>query len=275
LITAAHFQRAVRALGRWLWMDASPGTQAVLVLALAAVAWRFGTHLHARRNVPTHNQAGHPDSPDPITRTVATLILAYFLFLALVISFHDSTFALDERMLSPILPWSLIAFVCIGHRLTLDRIRASTIYALFAFVALWFAAAQVSRGVPWLMAAHSDGQGYASRQWRESELLARVRALPPKARIFSNAYDAIYLVTGRFADALPQNTVLGTTQVNQHYVDELARMHYWLVKSGGVIVYFSNLEAPTGMASPAELEKMMRLQLLYNAADGAIYGIRE
>jgi hypothetical protein len=58
--------------------------------------------------------------------------------------------------------------------------------------------------VPWIAAVHRTGQGYASTSWTDNALIVRVRTLTPAAHLFSNGNDAIYLLTGRLADRLPE-----------------------------------------------------------------------
>jgi hypothetical protein len=145
---------------------------------------------------------------------------------------------------------------------------------LLVIAGVWLAVAQVLQVVPWMIDVHRNGQGYASPSWRQLEILAQVRALPLPTRIFSNADDAIYLLTGRRAETLPEQISLFTTEKNDDYEAELAYMSRQLRESNGVIVYFSIGRHPN-LVSSAELEARLTLRTLYAAADGTIYAVQD
>jgi 4-amino-4-deoxy-L-arabinose transferase-like glycosyltransferase len=278
LVGTAQLLRGVRTLGRWLWLDARPGTLAVAVLAMGACALLIRAVVDARPlgSRPTHfgMRSGRSSA---VARTALTIIIAYGLFLLIAMSFFDDILDIpfDDRILSPMLAWAMIASVCGAHRLAANPLRGGMVRALVVIAGMWFAAAQLSQGVPWVIDVHRHGQGYASAAWRGSEILARLRALPPPTRIFSNGDDAIYLLTGRLADRLPARGSLAPTQADPRYASELARMHAQLIDSHGVIVYFSTIDWRPELVSATELQDSIGLRLLYAAADGAVYAVDE
>ena len=102
-----------------------------------------------------------------------------------------------------------------------------------------------------------------------------MRALPATTRIFSNGDDAIYLLTGRLADRIPEWVSPTTTAANDHYAAELARLRTQLTDSHGVVVYFSRIDWRPNLVSAAELHDRMNLQTLYAAGDGSVFTIQE
>jgi 4-amino-4-deoxy-L-arabinose transferase-like glycosyltransferase len=275
LIGTAQFQRGLNTLGRWLWVDAQPGTQVLAALAIGACALLVRNVVHAKQPGSGPTQFGMRSSrSSEVARTALLIIIAYGLFLLIVISFFDATTLFDDRLLSPMFAWAVIAGVCGAHRLAAKSL-GGMVRALVAIVGMWFAAAQLSQGVPWAIEVHRHGQEYASTAWRGSEILARVRALPPTTRIVSNGDDAIYLLTDRLADRLPERRSLATTEANDRYASELARMLTQLTESHGVIVYFSRIDWRPNLVSAAELQSRMRLRTLYAGADGAVYTVQE
>src|SRR6185436_9214017 len=88
----------------------------------------------------------------------------------------------------------------------------------------------------WFERTRSDGQGYASRQWKESETVQRVRSLAPGTPIYSNAPDGVYYLTGRPAILVPEKTVFVTGRPNQNYETELAKMGIRLKNEEGALV---------------------------------------
>jgi hypothetical protein len=51
---------------------------------------------------------------------------------------------------------------------------------------------------------HQDGNGYTSRSWSQSPVLAAVRELPPDTQIITNQPDAVLFLTGRPAHWVPE-----------------------------------------------------------------------
>lgn len=278
LVGTGELQRGLHTLGRWLWLDARPGTQALTLLAIGACALLIRAVAHARQpgTGPTQLRISHGSGrPSAVTRTAFTLIIAYGLFLSIAISFFDATTLLDDRLLSPVFAWAVIAGVCGGYGWVATARGRGIVGGLVVIAGLWFAAAQLSQSVPWAIDVHRHGQGYGSAAWRRSEILKQLQALPPATHIYSNGDDAIYLLTGRLADRLPERRSLATTQANDRYASELARMRTQLIESHGVIVYFSSIDWRPQLASATELQSRLGLRLLYAAADGAVYGVGE
>jgi 4-amino-4-deoxy-L-arabinose transferase-like glycosyltransferase len=278
LVGTAQLERGLRTFGHWLWVDARPGAQAVAVLAMGAGALLIRAMVDAQPRGIRPTQFGmRSGRSSEVVRTALTMIIAYGLFLLIAMSFFDDILdiPLDDRILSPMFAWAMIAGVCGAYRVAANARRGGMVRALVVIAGLWFVTAQLSQGVPWAIEAHRHGQGYASAAWRGSEVLARLQALPLGTRIFSNGDDAIYLLTGRLADRLPERGSLMSAPDSDRYASELARMHAQLIESDGVIVYFSTIDWRPALVSATELQNSIGLRRLYAAADGAVYTVGE
>lgn len=266
----AQLQSGGRTLVGWLWPDGGLLSLALVVVAVCGCALLIRSVTRRPRDVAHHGQRPTTSTaPSWVARTALIFISAYGLVLLVVMSLFDAAIPLDDRILSPLLAWALVAGVCGAHRLAAHPGRRKWLRPVLAIASVWFAVAQVSHAVPWMMKSHRDGQGYASPTWGRLEILARVRALPMPTRIFSNADDVIYLLTGRLAETIPEKVSLFTTAKNDDLDDELSRMRRQLAFSNGVIVYFSIVRHPN-LVSLAELKARFPLQTLYAAWEGTI-----
>jgi Dolichyl-phosphate-mannose-protein mannosyltransferase len=276
LVGVPQLWGGLHTIAGWLRLDAGPRRLTLAVVAVGTFALMFRALMQRLPPIIRPAQLGLRNGrSSDVARTALTFIIAYGLFVLVAISFFDALIPLDDRILSPILAWALIGGVCGAHRLVTDSQRRLGARLLIIIAGMWFAVAQLLRVVPWVFEVHRNGQGYASAVWQQSEILARVRALPPATRIFSNGDDAIYLLTGRLAERLPERASLATTEVNGRYEADLSRLRTQLIESHGVIVYFSRINWRPQLASATELQSTVSLRMLYAAADGAVYTAQE
>jgi hypothetical protein len=271
----AQLQSGVGTIAGWLRLDAGLGRLTLAIVAGGAFAFLLHSVAQRRQRAAPHGQRSTTSSvPSPVARTALIFITSYGLFLLVASFFFDAAIPLDDRILSPIFAWALIGGVCGAHRSAKHPRRGRWLQPLLVTAGVWLAVAQALQVVPWMIDVHRNGQGYGSPTWRQLGILARVRALPLSTPIFSNAADAIYLLTGRFAETLPEQISLFTTEKNDDYEAELSRMRRQLTESDGVIVYLSMVRHPN-LVSLAELEARFTLRTLYAASDGTIYAVQD
>jgi hypothetical protein len=112
---------------------------------------------------------------------------------------------------------------------------------------------------------------FGTEAWHHSETLDRVRSLSPGVPLFSNASDAIYILTGRPALIVPKKVDPTTRRLNENYSSELASMKGRLEKEDGVVVYFSSLKGRPYLPKEKELVENLPLEMVFRGSDGRIY----
>ena len=211
------------------------------------------------------------ESLQKLPHILSIYILSNLGFLIFAASFIDADTVLDDRSLVVVHVAALILILILAWRLYRSSTLTRNMRIGFVILALVFAGSYGLRAARWFERTRRDGQGYASRQWQESETIARVRLLPSGAPIYSNGYDAIYYLTGQPALYLPEKVIHGTGQANQNYRSELDRMQRDLREHQGVVVYFNTLPERWFLPSESELKMQVQLIATDTAKDGSIY----
>jgi hypothetical protein len=130
------------------------------------------------------------------------------------------------------------------------------------------------RSAKWFVQARQDGQGYASRTWKESATIAHIRNAPASVPIYSNGYDAIYYLTSRPAIYVPEKVIHGTGRPNQNYAAEVESMRKALGEGKGFLIYFNTLPERWFLPSESDLTSQIPLTKILASPDGAIYEVR-
>jgi hypothetical protein len=194
----------------------------------------------------------------------------YLLFLLISISFIDFATPLDQRILLPLFPAVLFLLFFGFNRPEKARVemRLFRIGAIALFIV--FSAVSIPRTLQAVIDTHENGLGYASKTWQESALIARIRSLPQTTPIYSNAYDAIQLLTSRLALRFPAKRSSRSNITNTNYSQELAAMAEQIRSHDGVLIFFSSVNRAY-LPTPDELKSTFPLQLVLEAPDGAMY----
>jgi len=130
---------------------------------------------------------------------------------------------------------------------------------------------QLAGAVAWTVGGASDvsvrRRGYTAAAWRESSVVKAVAAAAD-GPVYTNGFDAVYLLTGRATLPLPAEKDYLTGRPNPHYADELAAVR----RSGGLVAYFGALTARRSfLPSQAELERSLSLQVVASDRVGTLY----
>lgn len=210
------------------------------------------------------------ENPGQLPLVLLIFIASYVGFIVTATSFFDLVI-FDERTLVPVHVVTIILLMVSGSKL-LARFRGTRwIKITLAFIAVALAASYSFRTANWFDRTRRDGQGYASRAWKESETIQHVKRLPTGTPIYSNAYDAVYYLTGRPATLIPEKTVFVTGKPNQNYEAELEKMRTVLREKKGALVYFNTLPERWYLPSENELRTRLSLTGLTSNSDGSIY----
>jgi hypothetical protein len=244
--------------------------QAVLaacLLLLGAVALAFGGVTFWRQR---KRYAEEMDWMGPL----AMFGVFYVAFLVVSISFFDASTPLDSRVLSPLFAVGLILILSLTERsLVFSRGRPSIRLVLVTLLVLLLGS-YLFRSADWAVRNHHEGRAYTSLQWRQSELIEQVKALPPATLVYSNGADAIYALTGRPAATIPRRVDPTSVRPNERYMYELAEMKSRLEDQGAVLVHFETITGRWYLPSESELREQLSFSVLATGKDGTIYTIQ-
>ncbi|HWZ60456.1 MAG TPA: hypothetical protein VNW46_15860 [Gemmatimonadaceae bacterium] len=231
------------------WRAAAVAVAAVVVGAVLAGAWR------AFRRAPADGGGRAP-------QTVRLAALVGALYVAMLVTSRvaaDPSIPFDDRLLSPLILLTEIALViaaAMWWRRTPDR-RAQMVVVAAACV--WVVASAVESGSR-VKEALTDGDDFASTEWRFSPTVAWVRAHAAGVPLYTNWPAAVYFHAQRGSHELPRA------------VDPLTLRRFGerLERQRGILVGF---DAPNAEGvSPDSIASRLRLRPLARLADGAIWG---
>jgi hypothetical protein len=202
---------------------------------------------------------------------LAVFTVCYLLFLVFTSSFIDADTVFDSRALAPVHVTAIVLGCCLAWKLVRPLKDRHPLRIAFVALAIILLGSYTTRSARWFIQARRDGQGYASRAWTESKIVAHVTRLPAAVPIYSNAYDALYYLTGRPAIYLPEKVIHGTGRENQNYETELESMHRVMEDRGGLLVYFNSMPERWFLPSESDLKSRLPLTEIVSAPDGSIY----
>lgn len=94
-------------------------------------------------------------------------------------------------------------------------------------------------------------------------------------KIYSNACDAIYIVTGKNCYRLPVKYDPTSLALNNNYILEIAAIKRQLEDKKAVLLWIDKLSWRRYLPSEEELKKELDLKIVQKYNDGKIYGIAE
>ena len=262
-----HFQAALDTLSAWLLparvapMWVSPILVGCLfVLVLAAV-------LGELRQVRKEQSEGSSQ-----LRWLITCFLASYVFLLIIfVSLLDAHTPIDNRILSPAYVGLLILVVSLGVCSFLNLALKNVFRSALIVLVLGFSTFQLTEVIDSVSHSYREGIGYAAQPWRESPLIRHLRGWDASGSIFSNAPDAIYLLSGHPAVMIPRKVNTATHHMNANYLDDLEFVRNRLQVHNGLLVYFSGVRWRWYLPSEQELKKTLGLRLILQEEDGSIY----
>jgi len=264
-----YWSTGLGSLARWVLPPFVPWPIRLAALAAMAVV--------AQRLV--RGTAGGEGRPDPLPFLIATFTACYLALLLGDRLVVDDTGRLDARFLAPLHVLALVVLVPAAARavaaggagrLTATRLRvgAVALLGLHGLQAItWVASGIGDTGV--------DRRGLSARAWRESAVLAGVAALPPDTAVYSNAAEAVFLLTGRRTSSVPPHHDYLSGAPDPRYDESMRAMGGRLRAGGGVVVYFAPFEfrsrflptaAEVGRAVPLRVVATDAVATLYRAA---------
>ncbi len=202
---------------------------------------------------------------------VLVLCATYLAFILFSVSFMDSATPLDHRILAPVALFLIIwSTVDIGREGS-NKTRAAAAIAGIAIALSAAAGGSITAG-KMLRDSRDSGLGLAHRVFRESELLVRVRHLPPEALIYATYPEAVQLHSNRRAEILPARQTRPNPRLPP--IDQLvAQMRERLDRRGGYLVVFHARAGRNRTTRPLRVEQwreLFNLNTVIETTDGVI-----
>jgi 4-amino-4-deoxy-L-arabinose transferase-like glycosyltransferase len=242
------------------------GTAAAVVIACFVLRSKHGV------NGEEGSGYNHEGKKTTFVYIFGYFIIIYAICAVLSISFIDAEVKLDDRILAPIFILAVvISYSLLGSAWRSKAVSSRTNIFLFATLAMFILIYLVS-GTIWISRTCKEGQGYISKTWEDSQLIALVDTLPEGTTIYSNEPYAIYIITGRPASSIPSRIDARALRDNDQYLSELAAMREQLLRNSGYVIYFSKLW-PAYMPREEEIVSQIGLDVVMRVYDGAIYTI--
>lgn len=198
--------------------------------------------------------------------------VCYLLFIFFSKSFIDAYIPIDNRMLSALFAPLVIILVYSMYKIYSGP-SLIVRYILCTFCIL-FAIFYLVQGSRWAVNIQKDGRGYSSLVWKKSETLNNLNGIISKI-IYSNACDAIYIISGKSCYHIPFKYDPNSLEINKHYFSEISSLRKKIRNHKTILVWINKISWRKYIPSKKELIKELNLKLIRKYDDGAIYGTSE
>ncbi len=118
-------------------------------------------------------------------------------------------------------------------------------------------------------ALENGAGGYSSVFWGESALIQHLRSFPLEGKVYSNAPDAIYVLTGFSAAVSPRKYSYASPNTPTNDLDRLERS---LVSEGDTyLVWFDDFRSANTLFGVSEIRARFNIEVVASKDDGAVY----
>jgi len=163
-------------------------------------------------------------------------LLVYIIFIIFSKSFYDAAIPIDNRILAPLfIPFFMVLLYIVYKIMTYHKSVTFIRYAIIVICVL-YAAVYVDHGVRYAVKAQQDSIGYSSISWKNSEILNYI-SKEPLGRIYSNAWEAIYIIAHKRSYLLPFLYDSSTLEKNERYLDDVDLLKRHLENKDTVVVW--------------------------------------
>ena len=207
------------------------------------------------------------------TRLISLITLhavLYFLLLIFSISFIDASTRLDNRLLSPVytlaLMLGIMSFAWIISILRLRSLWMKTILGFSIFIIML--AFYMPREWRIINSMRLDGRGFSGKSWRQSEIIAVLRRLDPKAPVYSNEAFSVLYLTGVPARWIPERDDPVKAVVREDFDDQMEKMRDRLTHPNSLLAVFHHGYLKAGMPTLDEI--IEGLVIVHESRDGII-----
>jgi hypothetical protein len=252
---------------------------AAILLAAGILTWLWAVQRKQARSSPS-------DISARFKLPIAYLLFAIFSAVTVILSkaFFDSTIPFNDRIMSPIFIAGILFGVIALQRLyqrigNLEQASKSTrskgrllLILIYAVALAYMLILQIGRSWRWSSRANIRGLGYASKSWHNAESIGLVRNLPESTPIFSNAPEAINVLTDHPAYFLPPAP--GSEGTDRRFQAEFEFMEELLLEQAGLIIYFDQITW-RDLVTDEELLSILPLETVLMGQGEAVYRLGE
>lgn len=199
----------------------------------------------------------------------------------LLSSYVTAHIILDNRHLAPVYVAVVMgAALLMTKFLADDSLRRAERWAALGFL-LFLAGLHLPRLYSWGTETREKGLGYAALDWQKSEILQKIRELPSDVPIYTNGFDAVYILTGRNTSPVahrvaPQNSPSAQRLNNRLglHPQRFIKMSDDLRNQEGLLVYLDKIYWRKYQPKESELISELDLETVLKVSDGTIYRVR-
>jgi hypothetical protein len=260
-ITKDQLSQAVSSISTWLFPVLPSDRFRIILIGSLLVA---GIALvYARRNWfrPLETEEGSGAS----TFRVFTFFgIAYVLLLFVSLTFFDASTPLTNRILSPLYLLALIVLVS-----TLQSVRGRRSMIIMAMVIGLVGVSYVYRSVEIVASSRSEGRGFNSKNWKNSDTMLEVIKFDPNSIIYSNEAFPIWFLSRIPAYWIPEKTDPVKALPRSDFENQMAIMRERLKGEDSALVLFHPETLRLGMPSYEEIS--FGLTSIYTVEDGEIF----
>jgi 4-amino-4-deoxy-L-arabinose transferase-like glycosyltransferase len=238
--------------------------QTILVCALLVAALVILRRDREAKEAPPPGKSGFP-------RFVLGYCAVYLAFIFFTVSFVDALTPLDGRILAPLFPFLVVLAPTLAWNVA-RALQNRAIWIAFLISTLFVACINGDRGYAAMVRTHVEGGEFVSRDWRNSETIAVVRALPPGTRIYSNGPDVIEFLTGRRAQPAPPLIFPETGKRNMQFAPEMQALTQEVGCGAAVVVHFKSMAFRRWFPTRKQWEEGFGLSVVRSTADGMVIG---
>lgn len=189
-------------------------------------------------------------------------VVSFLAVLVFTTTFLDATTPYGARLVAPVRGVAYAVVVAVVHRGAMAYLRPVVVTAVLAMAITGLVLAD------W----HLQGQSLTNASRAPRRLTPTERALaelPDDALIVTDAPYVAYLRAGRSSLVLPQRTEFLTREVNPEFEQQVSKWANILDERGGYAFFAGGFF----MATPKDLGRELRLELISRSGDQALYRI--
>lgn len=260
--TLLQLQQGAVTISSWLLPISVDPIWRLMVLIIFGAGFFGGIFLWLKRS-PAKDRESY--------RFSILLILISFIYGLLLIAsitFFDASTRLNDRILSPVYLLTMVAFLIVVGCSFLKNFKPIH-KALIVIVGLTLIGVNAFRSQDILLSMRSQGRGFTSSAWRNSETIAVVDDMSSDIILFSNEAFPIYFLTGKPSNWIPEKVDVVKQQEREGYQTQMDLMRETLMQKNGALVIFDTITQRNVYAPLSELTE--DLILWKDTSDGAIY----